>query len=405
MNRQSVFALFSASRSLFCVFTILAGGGAWAGEVDESPLGIELVRAFPNLRFELPATIANANDGTDRLFVAGQKGLIHVFRNDESVTETETFLDMQESVNYFDNKNEEGLLGMAFHPNFKENGHFYLYYTAEPQLSVISRFTVSQENPNRADPDSEMELMRVKQPFWNHNGGTVEFGPDGYLYIALGDGGAANDPMMNGQNVQTLLGSILRIDVDNQGEKRKYGIPSDNPFANAGRLARPEIFAYGLRNVWRLSFDRKTGQLWAADVGQDIWEEINIIERGGNYGWDLREGRHKFGPTGSAPRADLIEPIWEYHHDVGKSITGGVVYRGKEVPSLYGYYLYADYVSGRVWALRYDESTKQVTENRAITSDSTEPAVKPIITFAETEAGEVYCSDRFGMLYKFRPSN
>ena len=172
--------------------------------------------------------------------------------------------------------------------------------------------------------------MRIKQPFWNHNGGTMVFGPDGYLYIGLGDGGAFNDPQMNGQNVQTLLGSILRIDVDHKDEKLNYAIPHDNPFVGEARFAREEVYAYGLRNVWRISFDRENGQLWAADVGQDTWEEINLIRKGGNYGWNLREGRHKFGPAGSEPRADLIEPIWEYHHDIGKSITGGNVYRGTQ---------------------------------------------------------------------------
>ncbi len=177
-----------------------------------------------------------------------------------------------------------------------------------------------------------------------------------------------------------------------------YGIPADNPFADAGTLARPEIWAYGFRNVWRLTFDRKTGLLWVADVGQDIWEEINIVRRGGNYGWNLREGNHEFGPAGSGRRPDLIDPIWEYHHDLGKSITGGHVYRGKKVPSLDGYYLYADYVSGRFWALKYNPKTEQVEENRSVASDG----VKPVATFGTDEMGEVYCSDAFGMIYRFQ---
>jgi glucose/arabinose dehydrogenase len=240
--------------------------------------------------------------------------------------------------------------------------------------------------------------MRIKQPFWNHNGGTVEFGPDGYLYVGLGDGGAANDPLGNGQNLETLLGSILRIDVDRQQEGRPYAIPPDNPFVEAPG-ARPEIWAYGLRNVWRLSFDEPTGTMWAADVGQNLWEEINIIRRGGNYGWNLREGMHPFGDDGSGPRPDLIEPVWEYHHDIGKSITGGMVYRGDRVPALRGYYLYADYVSGRFWALRYDHDQQRVVENRPIRSGES----KPIVTFGEDETGEVYCSDAFGMIYMFEP--
>ena len=387
-------------RTLTFVLALLAGGVTAFAEVDESPIGIEVVRAFPNLRIRRPVVIANAGDQSDRLFIVTQQGVIHVIPNDDTVKETQTFLDIESQVVYQDNKNEEGLLGLAFHPNYKEDGQFFVYYTTTdaPRTSVISRFEVSQDDPNKAVPDSEVELMRLSQPFWNHNGGTVEFGPDGYLYVGMGDGGKANDTLMNGQNVQTLLGSIFRIDVDRRSRGRMYGIPADNPFADAGNLARPEIWAYGFRNVWRLTFDRDTGLLWVADVGQDIWEEINIVRRGGNYGWNLREGKHKFGPAGSRRRHDLIEPIWEYHHDIGKSITGGHVYRGKKVPSLDGYYLYADYVSGRIWALKYDPNTEQVEENRSVTSDS----VKPVATFGTDEMGEVYCSDAFGMIYRFQ---
>jgi len=387
-------------QTLTLAIVTLASSAVVLAEVDESPIDIEVVRAFPNLRIRRPVVLTNAGDQSNRLFIVTQQGVIHVIPNHQEVKETQTFLDIEDQVVYDDRKNEEGLLGLTFHPNYEENGYFYVYYTTKdaPQTSVVSRFSVSKNNPNRADPDSEFELMRVSQPFWNHNGGTVEFGPDGYLYIVLGDGGKANDTLMNGQNVQTLLGSILRVDVDGTSKNRRYRIPADNPFANAGGLARPEIWAYGLRNVWRLAFDRETGLLWAGDVGQDIWEEINIIQPGGNYGWNLREGKHKFGPAGSEARSDLIDPIWEYHHDIGKSITGGEVYRGKQVPSLTGYYLYADYVSGKFWALKYNPRTEQVEENRSLTSNS----VKPVMTFGVDEAGEVYCSDAFGMIYRFQ---
>ena len=370
-------------------------------EVDESPINVEVVRAFPNLRVRRPVVIANAGDGSNRLFLVTQQGVIHVIENDENVSKTKTFLDIEPKVVYDDRKNEEGLLGLTFHPNYKQNGQFFVYYTTTdaPLTSVVSRFTVS-DDPNQADPASEVELLRIKQPFWNHNGGTIEFGPDGYLYIGLGDGGLRDDPFMNAQNVQTLLGSILRIDVNKREGGRNYGIPADNPFAEQGKspTARPEIYAYGFRNPWRFSFDKETGAMWMADVGQDVWEEINIVRKGGNYGWDLREGKHKFGSAGSEPRADLIEPIWEYHHDVGKSITGGHVYRGKKVPSLNGYYLYADYVTMKFWALKYDWDAGKVVENRGITSNSD----KPIMTFGADEAGEVYCSDSFGMIYRFQ---
>ena len=201
---------------------------------------------------------------------------------------------------------------------------------------------------------------------------------------------------MNGQNVQTLLGSILRIDIDHHDQGLNYEIPKDNPFVSAGPLAQPEIFAYGFRNVWRLSFDRETGTLWAADVGQDLWEEINLVQSGGNYGWNLREGKHKFGVVGADPRPELIEPIWEYHHDIGKSITGGTVYRGKRLPELQGHYLYGDYVSGKVWALKYDAQAKRVVANRPIAGENV-----PMITFGEDEAGEVLFSDSFGRIFQF----
>ena len=317
-----------------------------AEDIDTSPIGIQTERAFPNLRLRRPVIITHAGDGSDRLFIVTQQGVVHWIPNDQSVKKTNKFLDIEDQVVYADRKNEEGLLGLAFHPKYKENGYFYVYYTSteEPLLSKVSRFSVSKDDPNKADPESELELMRVKQPFWNHNGGTLIFGPDGYLYIALGDGGAFNDPHMNGQNVQTLLGSILRIDVDKKEGDKNYAIPADNPLQGQDRFARGEIYAWGFRNPWRMAFDRETGLLWAADVGQDVWEEINIVKKGGNYGWDLREGFHKFGPNGFEANPALTEPIFEYHHDIGKSITGGSVYRGKRIPKLNGYYLYGDYV-------------------------------------------------------------
>ena len=384
---------------LSCVLGIaLLQGPVSAQDVDQSALSVRYEQAFPNLRPTRPVVIANADDGSNRMFVVTQQGIINVFPNRQDVEETKTYLDIQDKVVYADNQNEEGLLGLAFHPKYKENGQFFVYYTTreKPRTSYVSRFRVSSTDPDQADPASEEVLMEIDQPYWNHNGGTVAFGPDGFLYIALGDGGAFNDPHMNGQNVQSLLGSILRIDIDHKDEGRNYAIPKDNPFVDSPRLARPEIFAYGFRNVWRLAFDRGTGTLWAADVGQDLWEEIDIVRKGGNYGWNLREGKHKFGPVGAEARADLVDPIWEYHHDIGKSITGGSVYRGKLLPKLQGYYLYGDYVSGKLWALRYDAKLGKTVENRSIAGDNI-----PVITFGEDEAGEIYFSDSFGRLFHF----
>jgi glucose/arabinose dehydrogenase len=373
-----------------------------SAQVDVRPLAIEVRPAFSKLKWTgwspvsdsgkvtdiRPIVLTHAGDGSNRLFVAAQRGVIHVFPNKNSVKQTKVFLDVSKQVVYKDKQNEEGLLGFAFHPKYKENGHFYLYYTTTdaPHTSVVTRFTVSKTDPNRADPDSAFEIFRIKQPYWNHNGGTIVFGPDGYLYIALGDGGAGKDPHGNGQNLKTLLASILRIDVDHQQGDLNYAIPKDNPFVNRGEAARPEIWAYGLRNVWRMAFDNATGKLWAGEVGQDLWEEIDIIVRGGNYGWNLREAKHKF-LNGSGPRTDLIEPIWEYDHKVGKSITGGSVYRGKKLPQLTGHYIYADYVTSKIWALKYDHAKQKVVANRPIQTAGNK---LPILSFGEDENGEIY---------------
>lgn len=370
--------------SLLCL--LLSGTCVWAQEVNESPLPIEAVQAFPKLRIPRPVLLTHAGDGTNRVFVASQYGKILVFPNDQGVQQAKTFLDIEDRVEYKDRENEEGLLGLAFHPQYRSNGELFVYYTTkkDPHTSVVSRFKRSADNPDLADPDSEQEILRLKQPFWNHNGGTIAFGPDGFLYIGLGDGGKANDPLKAGQDLSTWLGSILRIDIDRHDPGKAYAVPADNPFVNRPG-AKPEIWAYGVRNIWRLSFDRKTGDLWAADVGQNLWEEINIVTKGGNYGWNLREAMHKFGADGAERSDELIDPIWEYHHSIGKSITGGHVYRGKRLPELDGYYIYGDYVSGLVWGLKYDRETRKVLANRPI-----EAPKRSIMSFGEDEQGEVY---------------
>ncbi len=389
--------LLCATILSLCCFA--SSGGA--AEIDESPLPIRAEQTFFDLEFRRPIVLTHAGDGSDRVFVAEQEGVVRVFENDPEAQESSVFLDIESQVVYKDDQNEEGLLGLAFHPKYKENGHLFVYYTTTdaPHTSVVSRFTVSADDPQKVDPATEVEILRIPQPFWNHNGGTIAFGPDGYLYIALGDGGAANDPHRNGQNLKTLLGSVLRIDVDRKSGKKNYAIPPDNPFVNTPG-ARPEIYAYGIRNIWRLSFDPETGLCWASDVGQDLWEEIDIIVKGGNYGWNLREAKHKFGPQGSEPREDLIEPIWEYHHSIGKSITGGHVYRGKRLPELAGSYLYADYVTGRIWALKYDAAAKKVTANRSISwPEGADPL--PVMSFGEDEQGEAYMLTPSGHIFGF----
>ena len=387
--------------ALLASLTVTTARWTFAAEqVKTTSLPVTSEKAFPKLKFDRPVVLTHAGDDSNRIFVVAQKGVIHSFADRQDVAATNIYLDMTKKVVYKDNENEEGLLGFAFHPKYKSNGEFFVYYTSTvaPHTSVISRMRVSKSDPNRADPTFEEEIMRIKQPFWNHNGGTIVFGPDGYLYVGLGDGGAANDPDENGQNLSTLLGSILRIDVDRKDKGRAYAIPKDNPFVGRGK-ARGEIWAYGLRNIWRMSFDRKTGKLWAGDVGQNLWEEINIIVRGGNYGWNLREARHPFGPKGVGPNKKMIDPVWEYHHSVGKSITGGHVYRGKRLPQLSGLYLYADYVTGKLWGLRYDASTGKATGNYELGG----PAL-PVMSYGEDEKGEVVFTCEDGYIYRFKPS-
>ena len=348
---------------------------------------LELERAFPALTFERPILFTHAGDGSGQVYVVEQHGVIH--RLDPSTAErTDVFLDISARVSR--GGNEEGLLGLAFDPAFAENGRFYVYYSAaSPRRSVLSRFET--DGSGLGDDASESVLLEVPQPFSNHNGGMIEFGPDGMLYVALGDGGSAGDPQRNGQNLDTLLGAILRIDVTQTGGA-PYAVPNDNPFVGQGG-ARGEIWAYGLRNPWRFSFDRETGDLWTGDVGQNALEEVDIVQRGGNYGWNVMEGSRCFRSSSCNPD-DFEAPVAEYGRDLGCSITGGYVYRGQRLPDLRGIYLYADYCSGRIWGLRYDG--ERVTEQAQLARASFQ-----IPSFGEDEAGEVYVLGFNGGIYTF----
>ena len=379
----------------------LSSEGKVTDPVD-GQLPLQGVLAFPELTWEgyegvdengritnfRPMAMTHAGDGSNRFFVGTQRGAIYVVPKDANDSQAKLFLDIRDKVHNWNKDNEEGLLGMAFHPEYKTNGLFYVYYSsaAEPRVSIVSRFNVYTDNPNLADSTSEQIVMKIPQPFSNHNGGSIAFGPDGYLYIALGDGGGRNDPLGHGQNLSTLMGSILRIDVNNPQDERNYSIPQDNPFVQR-EGAQPEIYAYGFRNVWRMTFDRQTGDLWAADVGQDFWEEINVVRKGGNYGWSVREASYPFNNKPQHVPDEPLAPVWEYDHQIGKSITGGYVYRGTRLPELQGRYVYADFISGRIWALQYDASAGRVTSNMGIASTGF-----PVLAFGEDEAGELYYS-------------
>ncbi len=344
--------------------------------------------AFPHLKFKMPVWLEPSPDGSGRLFVVEQKGKIRVFKNSPSAQKAPVFLDIRKKVRTSDG--EEGLLGMAFHPSYATNGYFYVYYIASnPHREVLSRFKVSATNPNKADPKSEKVLLEIPKVYGNHNGCTLLFGPDGYLYFGLGDGGSGGDPDNNGQNLGSLWGKIMRIDVDHQDAGLPYAIPKDNPFAGKPG-ACGEVWAYGIRNPWRMSFDRKTGELWVGDVGQDKWEEIDIVRKGGNYGWSIREGAHEF--KASSSKDPLIDPILDYPHQpsgtdksaaYGPCLTGGYVYRGKRLKGLEGAYLYADYVLGWVRALRADKGRLSVDERLIEQPEN-------ISSFGEGTDGEIY---------------
>ncbi|MCL4269321.1 MAG: PQQ-dependent sugar dehydrogenase [Anaerolineales bacterium] len=321
-----------------------------------------------------PVDLQSAYDGSGRLFIIEKYGVIRLFK--DGLLIQEPFLNIDDRVN--DRGNEMGLLGFAFHPNFEQNGYFYVNYTGEGGHTFISRFQASGDT---ADPNSETILLTVNQPYPNHNGGAVTFGPDGYLYLGLGDGGAGGDPLKNGQNIESLLGKILRIDVD-QGDP--YAVPADNPFGN-------EVWAYGLRNPWRISFDQVTGDLWIGDVGQNVWEEIDYLPAGSpggaNFGWSIMEA--SYGYDGEA-QPGLLLPAAEYSHDFGCSVTGGYVYRGA-MPEWNGVYLYGDYCSGIIWGV--------INVNGQWQSQVLFEAGTTITSFGQDESGEVYLLSDTGNVF------
>jgi quinoprotein glucose dehydrogenase len=409
--------------NFLCLGFVVAGNGHAIRAADALPT-LELRVAFPNLKFNRPLAMEEAPDGSKRLFVTEQDGKILVPPQDRSGVEAKVFLDITGRKPHA--QNEEGLLAFAFHPQFKSNGKFYIYYTQQgPKRNVLSEAQVSKTDPNKADLASERVLLQIEQPYWNHDGSTVTFGPDGYLYFSTGDGGTGGDPHFVGQSGHHLLGKILRIDVNSRTGKLPYGIPKDNPFVGKDKEGnprpdpfdtkpegiRPEIWAYGLRNAWRMSFDRETGELWAGDVGQDKWEEVDIITKGGNYGWSVREGFHAFkeqktngkplDPVIEYPHNALLAPECKFpDHGIGVSITGGYVYRGKRIPALRGVYVYGDYQMGTIWGLRY-ENGKIVTHGTLVKGDP----LRQVASFAEDRDGELYMLSFDGRIYEFAPAS
>lgn len=357
------------------------------------PLGYGLEEAYPSLVFEQPLLLTNANDESDTVFVVEKTGKIKRFNNNSNVESVDVFLDLTSKVD--SSSGEKGLLGLAFHPNYKENGYFFVNYT-DRNNTIVARYS-RMDDTNVGDINSEEILLKFQQPYSNHNGGHLEFGPDGYLYIGTGDGGSGGDPQNNSQNRANLLGKILRIDIDNSSEESPYSIPYDNPFKKNTEGYEEEIFAYGLRNPWKFSFDSMRGILIAADVGQDKIEEINIIKGGGNYGWNLMEGSLIFKSNNEISDG-LIPPIWEYEHPIGRSITGGYTYYGEKYPSLYGVYIYGDFVTGKVWGLWLDNDNK-VQNHDLLNTDTM------ISSFGLDEKGEIYVVDFNGYIYRIVEQN
>jgi len=336
-----------------------------------------------------PVDLQFPGDGSSRLFVVQQAGAVRIVTNGSLVATP--FLDITSKVN---SGGEMGLLGLAFHPQFSQNHLFYVHYdrmSAAQVQSVIAEYHVSAGDPNVADPNSERILFTVDQPFTNHKGGQIVFGPDGFLYIGFGDGGSGGDPQGNGQNLQTMLGKMLCIDVNSQSAGKQYAIPATNPFASGGGL--PEIWAYGLRNPWRFSFERGGSRLFVGDVGQDQFEEVDILEGGKNYGWNVMEGMHCFNPASGCNMNDLTMPIAEYSHSEGEAIVGGFVYKGAAIPKLAGAYVFGDYSSGTIWEL-VESPPGTWTRTKLLSTG------RKVSSFGQDLAGDLYVVDYSGSVLK-----
>ena len=382
MNKfKTIFTIF-----LFLIFTRVS-----------SSQPFQFINAFPNASFASPLFVTHSNDGTNRIFVAEKNGTVKVLQNDSTTSNVSMFLNI---TNKIITGSERGLLGLAFHPDYANNGYFYVNYTrAGDGNNMVSRFSRSANDPNKADSLSEQILTSVADPFSNHNGGILFFGLDGFLYVGMGDGGSANDPGNRAQNVNELLGKVLRLDVNTTSGGNNYGIPPTNPFAGGG--GRPEIFALGMRNPWRMSQDPVTGIIYCGDVGQDAWEEIDIIEVGKNYGWRCYEGNHPTANIGSCtlPMSAYTFPIKEYANSGSDiSVTGGYVYRGLRRPELTGRYIYSDYGSRKTWKLKYEGGV--VTEDELLLT-----APSNVYSYGTDQQNELYLCGADNIIYRFNKSD
>jgi glucose/arabinose dehydrogenase len=385
---------------LIAISVLLGCGGSGDSSSTSSPTPQSASTPTPQVKLttvvsglDTPVDLQQANDGSGRLFVVEKAGAIQIIQN--GAIQDSPFLDISSKVD--SEPSEMGLLGLAFHPKYTQNRRFFVHYdrNVNGQIqSVIAEYMVSAANANTADPGSERILLTVNQPFENHKGGQLAFGPDGFLYISLGDGGSEGDPLGNGQSLQTLLGKILRINVDATGPGKQYAVPPDNPFVSGNGL--PEIWAFGLRNPWRMSFDRGSGRLFAGDVGQDNFEEVDIIQRGLNYGWNIMEGAHCLNPPSACNMSGLTLPIAEYDHSEGDAIIGGYVYAGSAIPALQKAYIFGDLSSGKIWILR--EGPPGTWTRTLLTTVDVE-----ISSFGQDQAGEAYVVSLSGSVMRIDP--
>jgi glucose/arabinose dehydrogenase len=383
--------LFSAMLILFVSECGGNGNGSFA-TTPPPPSGTPSIAVSPFVSgLTNPVDFQTPDDGSGRIFIVQQTGTIRIISGGSLLASP--FLDISSKVN-FDGA-EQGLLGLAFHPNYSSNRLFYVDYdrlSGAQMQTVIAEYKLTAD-PNVADVATERILLTVDQPSPNHKGGQVAFGPDGFLYIAFGDGGPEDDPLGNGQNRQTLLGKIARIDVDHADTGLQYAIPPDNPFI--GTTDRGEIWAYGFRNPWRFSFDKSTGRLFVADVGQDKYEEVDLVQKGLNYGWNIMEGAHCFNPATGCDMTGLTLPIAEYAHSEGVTVIGGYVYHGTSISGLAGAYVFGDFSNGKIWELT--ESSGTWTRTLLLSSGHN------FSCFGQDAAGELYIVDYAGSVLKIVP--